>query len=306
MRILVNGRPSGAALIALGAVLGLGLVTIGVIRFNNRVMVPQGAAAPSPDMRLSRLVTAARPIERGQLIRPSDLKATLVFGAPPPQSIVTPSQAVGRIATVDIQPQQLILSSLVSSDPSAAGLAMLVPVGQRVISIDTTDEIAVGGFLRPGDMVDIEIVIPHERFSGTTGADRSEAHTLLQNIKVLTVGPTLSEAEPKAKDAGNASAAPQQRRSLTLAMAPEQLGQFTLARQLGRFFLVLRNPKDEAIVPQGRTVLSSLRNGAPVPQDVSAAAPTDAAPRPRPVAQARPVELIVGGERQIIYPGKGR
>ena len=300
MRILVNGRPNGAMFIALGAITGLGLITVGVMRLNDRA-TPQ-AAATQPEMKLSRLVTAAKPIERGQLIKASDLKATLVFGAPPPHSIVTPTQAVGRIATVDIQPQQLILNSLISSDPSAAGLAMLVPVGQRVISIDTSDEIAVGGFLRPGDSVDIEIVLPNETFGGTTGPDRSEAHTLLQNVKVLTVGPSLSEAEPKSKD--DAAKAAQQRRSLTLAMAPEQLGQFTLARKIGRFYLVLRNPKDDAVVPQGRTVLAGLRGGQSAPADaVSYATP---APRRQPAPAPRPVELIVGGERQIIYPGKGR
>ncbi|WP_173655722.1 Flp pilus assembly protein CpaB [Sphingomonas turrisvirgatae] len=290
-------------LIALGTVLGLGLITIGIVRFNNRAMVPQGAVA-QPEMKLSRLVTAAKPIERGQLIKASDLKATLVFGAPPAHSIVTPAQAIGRIATVDIQPQQLILSSLVSSDPSAAGLAMLVPVGQRVISIDTTDEIAVGGFLRPGDTVDIEIVLPSEALGGTSGVDRSESHTLLQNIKVLTVGPTLSEADPKAKDADAAAKAAQQKRSLTLAMAPEQVGQLTLARKIGRFFLVLRNPRDEAIVPPGRTTLTGLRNGE-APREAITGAPQAYSPAPRrqPAAQPRPVELIVGGERQIIYSG---
>lgn len=305
MRMLVNGRPSGMMLIALGAMVGLGLITIGIIRFNNRMVAPQAAPA-QPDMQMSRLVTAAKPIERGQLIKASDLKATLVFGPPPAHSIVTPSQAIGRIATVDIQPQQLILNSLVSSDPAAAGLAMLVPVGQRVISIDTTDEIAVGGFLRPGDNVDIEIVLPSEAFGSAGGVDRSEAHTLLQNIKVLTVGPTLSEAEPKAKEGETAVVAAQAKRSLTLAMAPEQLGQFTLARKIGRFFLVLRNPKDEAVVPQGRTVLAGLRGGEPVVRDTIAAPQGYAPPRRQPAAQARPVELIVGGERQIIYAGKGR
>lgn len=303
MRMLVNGRPNGAMLIALGAVTGLGLITVGVMRLNERTAAQQASAA-QPEMKLSRLVTAAKPIERGQLIKASDLKATLVFGAPPPRSIVSPAQAIGRVATVDIQPQQLILNSLISSDPAAAGLAMLVPVGQRVISIDTTDEIAVGGFLRPGDNVDIEIVLPDEAFGSANGSDRSEAHTLLQNVKVLTVGPSLSEAEPKSKD--DAAKIAQQRRSLTLAMAPEQLGQFTLARKIGRFYLVLRNPKDDAVVPQGRTVLAGLRGGEPAPRAAAAIAYAGPPPRRQPAPAARPVELIVGGERQIIYPGKGR
>ncbi|HWK36508.1 Flp pilus assembly protein CpaB [Sphingomonas sp.] len=296
-----GGKPGGTVLIALGAILGLGLVIFGAMRLGAPARV-ETAAGDRADQRLSRLVTAARPIGRGQLIQAADLKSTLVVGAPPSYSIVSPTQAIGRVATADIQPQQLILNSLISSDPSAAGLAMLVPVGQRVISIDTTDEIAVGGFLRPGDIVDIATVLPGEAFGSGDGPDRSEAQTLLQNIKVMTVGPTLGEAPPAQSDAGARPVT--EKRALTLAMLPEQLGVFTLARKMGRFYLVLRNPADEAVVPIGRTVLAGLRGGEPAPR-AAAAAPPSYAPR-RSVAAPRPVELIVGGQRQIIYPGKGR
>jgi pilus assembly protein CpaB len=299
MRMWVDGRPSGTVLIALGALLGLTLIIVGGMRLGSRTSVQQSAGA-LPDQPMSRLVTAAKPIGRGQLIQAADLKSTLVIGPPPPHSIVSPTLAVGRIATVDIQPQQLILTSLVSSDPSAAGLAMLVPVGQRAISIDTTDEIAVGGFLRPGDTVDVQIVLPGDVFAGTEGADRSEAQTLLQNIKVMTVGATLGEPEAKTADAG-VKATATERRSLTLAMSPEQLGLFTLARKMGRFYLVLRNPADDAEAPAERAVLAGLRGGEAAPRSV--AAQVNFAPR-RQAASPRPVELIVGGQRQIIYPGR--
>lgn len=209
---------------------------------------------------------------------------------------------MGKVAIVDIVPNQLVLSSLVSADPAAAGLAMLVPVGQRVLSVDTTDEIAVGGFIRPGDAVDVEIVLPEEVFGNGDGADRSESRTLLQNIRVVTVGPTLGQPDgKKARDK-----APEPSRTLTLAMAPEQVGTFTLARKLGRFFLVLRNPNDKAITPPRRTALASLRNGEAAPRPV-AARPFSQSQYPSPSQRSpmpsQPVELIVGGQRQIIYPG---
>ena len=174
---------------------------------------------------------------------------------------------------------------------------MLVPVGQRVVSIDTTDEVAVGGFLRPGDIVDIEIVLPKDVFGNIAGGpDRSEARTLLQNIKVLTVGPTLAQPKEKsAEDAAKASAS----RTLTLAMLPEQIGPFMLARKLGQFFLTLRNPNDRAVASAGRAGLGSLHGGdVPMPATAPAFAPAR-----RPMASPRPIELIVGGQRQIIYPG---
>lgn len=289
-------RPSGIVLIAVGALMGLGLIAFGILRLSAN-SAPAELPGVQPDRRVTHLVTAARPVERGHLIEPADLKTTPVLGPVPEGAIVAPRDAVGKVAIVDIQPQQLVLASLVSTDPAAAGLAMLVPVGQRVISIDTTDEIAVGGFLRPGDSVDVEIVLPNDVFGGTAdGQDRSEARTLLQNIKVVTVGPTLGGPDDKSAGANDKPVA--ESRTLTLAMEPDQVGPFTLARKLGRFYLLLRNPNDRAVIAGRRSGLASVRGGeAPRP----AAASSAVAPR-RPAA-TRPVELIVGGQRQIIYPG---
>lgn len=297
MRSFASYGSKGFVLIAAGALLGIALVIFGILRLGSSGNAPAAPAVAA--QRVSQLVTAARPIGRGQLIRPGDLKTTSVLGRPPAQSILSPADAVGKVAVTDIQSQQLILSSLISADPAAAGLAMLVPVGQRVISVDTTDEIAVGGFLRPGDAVDVEIVLPAEVFgSGVEGADRSESRTLLQNIKVVTVGPTLGgQEERQGRDK------PEPSRTLTLALAPDQVGLLTLARKMGRFYLVLRNPNDSAVIPTPRTVLARLRGGEAAPRPAMVARPFSAAPRPAP---ARPVELIVGGQRQILYPGSAQ
>jgi pilus assembly protein CpaB len=131
---------------------------------------------------------------------------------------------------------------------------------------------------------------------GGDGPDRSESRTLLQNIKVLTVGPTLETGHDRA--AGAAAKPAVESRALTLAMLPDQIGPFTLARKLGRFFLVLRNPNDRTVAAVGRAGLPSLRGG-DMPR-VALPGPVAAARRSAP---SRPIELIVGGQRQIIYPG---
>jgi pilus assembly protein CpaB len=294
MAAIASYRPSGTLLIGTGAVLGIGLVLFGVARIGAPSDAP--VALASTDARTSRLVTAARAIGRGQLIRSEDLRATTVLGRPPAWALVSPADAVGKVAITDIAPGQLVLSNLVSADPSAAGLAMLVPMGQRVLSIDTTDEIAVGGFLKPGDAVDVEVVLPDEVFGTREGPDRSETRTLLQNIRVVTVGPTLGQPNARARGKPEEPA-----RTLTLAMAPDQVGRFMLARKLGRFFLVLRNPNDSAATPARRTSLTALRGGEAAPQPRAMRPfPQSRPPAPPP---SRPVELIVGGQRQIIYPG---
>jgi pilus assembly protein CpaB len=288
----------GRGLVLLGGMIGFALILYGVWRFasNSR---PATDVAVAPSAKVTEVVTAAKPLVRGQLIQAGDLKSTAISGVVPVGALTSPAQADGKIAIVDIQPQQLILNNLISADAGAAGLAMLVPVGQRVLSTDVTDDIAVGGFLRPGDTVDIEIVLPQEAI-GTqqSGPDRSEARTLLQNIRVLTVGPTFGQAGGTAPDGKESPVA----RALTLAMNPDQVAPFMLARKLGRFYLLLRNPGDLAVVPDGRAVVASLRGIAPAGPARAASAPV----RPvRRAPQSRPIELIVGGQRQIIYSDAG-
>jgi pilus assembly protein CpaB len=290
MNALVKNLSGGRALVSLGGLLGFLLILFGIWRIasNNHPVVSRSA----PAAKVTQVVTAAKVLVRGQLIQASDLASTGISGDVPAGALTLPGQAEGKIAIVDIQPNQLILDTLVSSDASAAGLAMLVPVGQRVFSTDVTDDIAVGGFVRPGDIVDIAIVLPSEAIATgqPTGGDRSESRTLLQNIRVLTVGPTFGQAGGKPADGKDASS-----RAVTLAMNPDQVAPFMLARKIGHFYLLLRNPLDRSVIPENRAGLASLRGGA---TGVHRIATTARSPR---AARTRAIQLIVGGQRQVIY-----
>lgn len=288
-------KAGGRLLMLSGGLLGAGLILYGVWRYSAGP-VDTTARIAAPSQPVSQVVTAARPLVRGQLVAAADLKSTPILGAPPPGALTAPAQAAGKIAVVDIQAQQLILNSLISADAGAAGLAMLVPAGLRAISIDTTDDIAVGGFVRPGDVVDVEIVLPEDVVAGAaSGPNRGESRMLLQNIRVLTVGPTLGQ--PSDKDADGKERA--RARALTLVMTPPQIAPFMLARKLGQFYLLLRNPQDRSVVADGRAVLASLRGGAAPPAMPRLITPVAA--RVRSTAP-RAIELIVGGRRQLIYP----
>ncbi|MGI4880626.1 MAG: Flp pilus assembly protein CpaB [Janthinobacterium lividum] len=284
----------GRALVLLGGLLGFMLILYGVWRFASSGR-PAEADGRAPAAKVTQVVTAAKALVRGQLIQAGDLKSTAISGVVPAGALTSPAQADGKIAIVDIQPQQLILENLVSADAGAAGLAMLVPVGQRVFSTDVTDDVAVGGFLRPGDTVDIEIVLPQDVIGGQqSGPDRSESRTLLQNIRVLTVGPTFGQPGGTTTDGKERPSA----RALTLAMNPDQIAPFMLARKLGHFYLLLRNPGDQAVVADGRSGLASLRGNVPA---IARAVPVASRVVPR-APPPRAIELIVGGQRQIIYP----
>ncbi|MBW8725516.1 MAG: Flp pilus assembly protein CpaB [Inquilinus limosus] len=263
------------------------------------ISTPAPVAQPtSADVRLFGVMTAARFIARGQVIAREDVATTSVAGSMPQGARTAIGDVVGKVATADILPQQLLLDSTMSADPAKAGLAALVPAGYRAISILTNDEIAVSQFIRPGDKVDIQLVLPDTVFAKQGVTDRpetdiSEARTVLQDVLVLTVGVTLGDptlAQTAAEQAASTSGRRNDpSRTISLAMTPEQIARFALARSLGTFYLSLRGPDDLQLIGDNTAKLSDIRGPTPPPS-----APA--------VPQKRPIELIVGDRTQLIYP----
>jgi pilus assembly protein CpaB len=291
---MMSGVNRSTALIGGGVLVGVLLIGYGAHRLSapKRPEPPAAVAAPGPSL------VAARPIARGRRIEPGDLMLT-ALPQPPAGALHSTDAAIGRIAVADIAPRQPVLGSALAADASALGLAALVPIGYRAISIQTNDEIAVSNLLRPGDVVDVQMVLGDAvlaKGSGGAGGDRSEASTLLQAVRVVSVGEML------ARPGAGGGRRPEPARTMTLAMTPEQVAQFTLARSLGAFYLALRNPADDAAPPRVAARLPDLRVSAPaVRAAVAAARPV----RPRPAAappRTDGIELVVGGRSQVIYP----
>lgn len=298
----MNTNALTRAYLVLGGLGAVSLIAYGVYKSSvpvGTVSASTPVAQPAPaDVKVFGVMTAARFIARGQAITREDVATTSIAGAVPRGARTTIGDVVGKVATADIMPQQLLLDSTISADPAQAGLSALIPAGYRAISILTNDEIAVGQFVRPGDKVDIQLVLPDDVLSkqgapGRPETDLSEARTVLQDVLVLTVGatlgdPTLTE-EAAEKAAGAAGRRSEPSRTISLAMTPDQIAKFALARSLGSFYLSLRGSDDLQLIDDNTAKLSDIRGPAPPPS----------APGP---PQQRPIELIIGDRTQLIYP----
>lgn len=294
----MNTNTLTRAYLVLGGLGAVSLIAYGVYKaYLPEVAVPAPApivqSAPA-DIRVVGVMTAARFIARGQVIAREDVTTTSIVGTVPSGVRTAIGDVVGKVAVADILPQQLLLDSTMSADPAKAGLAALVPAGYRAISITTNDEIAVSQFVRPGDKVDIQLVLPDSVMSkqgagGRAQTDQGEARTVLQDVLVLSVGTTLGDpalAQAATEDTGRRS---EPSRTISLAMTPDQLSKFTLARSLGSFYLSLRSPDDLQLIDDNTAKLSDIRG--PAPPQTAPEAP-----------QKRPIELIVGDRTQLIYP----
>jgi len=288
----MKGKFAARAMMTAGLALGAGLVIYGGWRLAEGDRKPAAqtqAAAPA----LSEAVVAARPISRGQRIAAEDLRTIRIAGPAPAGVLNAPTAAVGRIAAVDHAANQFVLSDSLTDGGGQAGLATLVPAGHRAIGIDVNEEIAVAHHLKPGDLVDVQVVLPAGVVRPTgDGPDASESRTLLQNIRILSItsGQSGDDATPAGARPG---------RTLTVAMTPEQVSTFALARAVGRYYLALRNPTDQAVTPAALARVSDLRGGAQAP--ATASQRPAAAPRAR--TAPAPIELVVGGRREWLRPG---
>jgi pilus assembly protein CpaB len=292
-------------LVATGAVLAIALIVYGAWRITASDHKPATpVATTSAQAGATQTVVAARPIYRGQTIVAADLGVLAVTGEAPAGAIKAIDGAVGKTAAVDIPQNQLVLASSLTGGAGGAGLAPLVPAGMRAISMDVTTEIAVANFVKPGDHVDVEIFLPKSVVNPQSqGADASEASGLLRNVLVLAVGPqtTAEPTEEDKKKSPEDQAAARDNRTITVAMTPEQVSKFVLARGLGRFYLTLRNPTDMDPGPASRAQLASIRGGA-MARPVGAGGPV----RRAAAAPRQPIEVVVEGRREVIYPGAGK
>lgn len=253
--------------------------------------------APVPVPLAASLAVAGRAIATGETITADVVRN----GSGDPLSnpmTATPAEAIGKVAIKPIAAGSQILRSAIGAERK---LAIRVPIGMRAISIDTTAEIAVAGLVRPGDRVDVQVVYPGaDAINGARGAGQSRAKTLLQMVQVLAVGEVVvgtaavDNNNSGSGDLSGLSAAPQPARTVTLALSPEQVSILSLAKSTGALYLSLRNPTDQDIIGPVAS--------ATAPRALSSTAKT--APRRVRHQPAHAIELVVGGQRQVIYaPG---
>ena len=105
------------------------------------------------------------------------------------------------------------------------------------ISVDATT--SVGGFVTPGDLVDILLT--------TTDAKGLRVNTILQSIRVVAVDQLADESQEQAVVG----------RTATVEVTPEQAQMLAVAQSSGRLSLTLRNTTEEGA--QEDTPLDSIR-----------------------------------------------
>jgi pilus assembly protein CpaB len=225
-----------------------------------------GAKKPEPTD-LKDVVLAARPLSVGTTVKPADIKLGKVPSAQFPKGAFSKAEEViDRPLISNILIDEPVLEGRLAARGSGLGLAPIIPVGMRAVTVRVNDVTGISGFVLPGMRVDILVTGRPPNTDGTITA------TVLQNVVVLSAG-TAIQADAR----GNAI----QAATVTLLATPEQAETLTLANNEGRIQLVLRNGSDQGIEKTAGRDVSELYGVRAVHKKPPSEAPP---PRPRAVA----------------------
>lgn len=228
------------------------------------------------------VVVAAQPISVGVNIKPDDVKiAKTPKSAFPKGAFSKVEEVIDRPVISNILLDEPILDGRLAARGSGLGLAPIIPVGMRAVTVRVNDVVGVAGFVMPGMHVDV-LITGRPPSSGDAPV---LTNTVLQNITVLSAGKVL---EPDAR--GQAISAS----SVTLLVTPAQAEILTLAGNETRIQLVLRNTGDDSVAatPGHNTAqLYKLKQGVgparPAYEIGEEGEPVRARPRPKPVVVAQ-------------------
>ena len=179
------------------------------------------------------VVVAVKPLSAGTTVKATDIKLSKTpASAFPKGAFSKPEEVIDRPVTAAILMDEPVLELRLAARGSGVGLAPIIPVGMRAVSVRVNDVSGVTGFVLPGMRVDVLV----------TGRPPSMTDvvttTCLQNILVLSAGTSMA-----ADSKGAAIQAP----TVTLLATPEQAETLTLANIEGRVQLILRNGSDQTI-----------------------------------------------------------
>jgi pilus assembly protein CpaB len=250
------------------------------------------------------LVMAARPLGVGVTIKPPDIKlAKVPAGEFPKGGFSKPEEVIDRPVTSPILQDEALVEGRLAARGSGLGLAPIIPVGMRAVTVRVNDVSGVSGFVLPGMRVDVLVTgHPPKGDAGTI------TRTTLQNIMVLSAGTAI-----QADSRGAAIQAP----TVTLLASPEQAELLTLANSEGRIQLVLRNASDQTVEKTKGAQLAELYGGKGrdlnrnlegdessnrTRSPVAAAAP----PPPPPLPPPDQVVVIRGTTKTVEVVGSGR
>lgn len=153
----------------------------------------------------------------------------------------------GRVRR-DVAEGEPLLSTIVLSEARGNFVAASLMPGYRAVAVDVNAVTSAGGFVGPGDYVDVILTYGQRiRITDSEEAqqiverniDRTATETILQNIKILALDQTAEKGDTDKVRVG---------RTVTLEVTQRQAEKLALASRMGDLTLTLRPIGDDKIL----------------------------------------------------------
>jgi pilus assembly protein CpaB len=288
------------------------LVLVGALIFGVLAAVSVSrylSSAQAYTKNLNKVAVAKVTIPLGSKIIPEQIMVVqFPKESTPDGAFETPEKLAGRVAVVNIAAREPITEARLAPEGTAAGLSAIIPEGYRAMTVKVDDAAGISGFIMPGTLVDVVVVIDPREGSGMQDPI---SKIVLQNIKVLANGQNIDKPENE-REANSVKA-------VTLQVTPEQAEKLALASSEGRLQLVMRSQIDQSDeqtpgvnkrnllggdIAKPQPEPGSLKSeqpkseAKPMRRQVSAPKPA-AAPAPQPAPRTS-VEMIEGAKKRSV------
>ncbi len=241
------------------------------------------------------IVVTVKPVPRGSHLGAEMLAEKAVSKEDAPEdalhSIDDAIKNGGRVTAFELVKGDVVLESKLAKEGAREGMAPLIRKEnqdgtvswmQAATILTPTASSGVGGFIRPGDFVDVLLTVDHFDKDDKGGTVR-----LMQRVEVLATDNRM-ESQPVTVEGKVVDH--RELRYVTLLVTPKQAQELALAQKHGTLTLILRNPEDTTVLPTSAVTAEDLKfppKPAPAKPDAIPAATAKTEPPPPPIRVIR-------------------
>ena len=239
-------RKNTIVMVGIAVVFGLLAVFVAQGWLNYQAELSRKVVQPKAKPVATRtIVIAAGPMRFGTHVSTDNLKEVTwpdealpagTFG-----SIAEVMSGGKRIVLASIEKNEPILRSKITGPGQKATLSAVIQDGMRAVTVRVNDVEGVGGFVLPGDHVDVLLTRQQERANGTNDV-------VIQNARVLAVDQLADDAADR----------PTVARAVTLEVDTVAAQKIALAASLGSLSLMLRRAGEQHMDATRRVTTSDL------------------------------------------------
>lgn len=223
---------------AVGVAGGTAYTVQGYLNSREPVVQPAALPAAAPAIEMVTVLIAAQEIPTGTFVRPEQLDWQdwpeaniradyLVRGE------ATKDDLIGSVARAHLFPGEPVTGARLVNPGDRGFLAAVLEPGKRAVSVPINATSGVGGFVFPGDNVDVILsfkITVSDSIAGTTEV-RYFGQTVLSKVRVLAVDQKVD----------NEQASPKVAKTATLEVTPKQAEKISVALEIGDLGLSLHS-----------------------------------------------------------------